>query len=176
MRERAAIVVVAVLMVAARADALVLCAKAKSGVVKEGASIKLRTACTAKEIAVDADAAGLRGPAGAAGQDGAAGSNGTNGMDGAPGLSGLEVVTADGGTIIAGLQLSSGTANCPTGKKVVAGGVAGVLIAGAFTGGGVLESRPVTGGTPEGWFGSMLASASDDWFARVYAVCATVAP
>ena len=158
---------------AAPAEALVLCAKAKSGVVKEGAPVKLRAACTAKEVVVDPDAAGLRGPAGSAG------TNGTNGMDGAagaPGLSGLEVVTADGTTVIAGLQLSSSTANCPAGKKVVSGGVAGVLIAGSFTGGGVLESRPVTGGTPEGWFGSMLASASDDWFARVYAVCANVSP
>ena len=176
MRGRGAMAVVATLMLAAQADALVLCAKAKSGVVKEGASIKLRTACTAKEVAVDPDATGLRGPAGTDGQDGAAGANGMDGAAGVPGVSGLEVVTADGGTIIAGLALSSNTANCPTGKKVIAGGVAGVLIAGSFTGGGVLESRPVTGSTPEGWFGSMLASASDDWFARVYAVCANVAP
>jgi hypothetical protein len=161
---------------AARAEALVLCAKGKSGVVKEGAPIKLRAACTAKEVAVDPDAAGLRGPAGAPGTDGTNGTNGMDGAAGAPGLSGLEVVTADGTTVIAGLQLSSNTANCPAGKKVVSGGVAGVLIAGSFTGGGVLESRPVTGSTPEGWFGSMLASASDDWFARVYAVCATASP
>jgi hypothetical protein len=176
MRGQAAIVVVAILMLAARTEALVLCAKAKSGVVKEGAPIKLRTSCTAKEVAVDAAAAGLRGPAGAPGENGANGMDGVAGVDGAPGLSGVEVVTADGGVVISGLQLSSNTANCPTGKKVIAGGVAGVLIAGAFTGGGVLESRPVTSGTPEGWFGSMLASASDDWHARVYAVCADVAP
>jgi len=168
-----AMTVVLVFGLAAQAEALVLCAKGKSGVVKEGAPVKLRTACTAKEVAVDPDAAGFRGPTGAAGTDG---TNGMDGAAGAPGLSGVEVVTADGTTVIAGLQLSSNTANCPAGKKVVSGGVAGVLVAGSFTGGGVLESRPVTGGTPEGWFGSMLASASDDWFARVYAVCANVSP
>ena len=173
MRGMRVMVAVLVVGLAAQAEALVLCAKAKSGAAKEGAPLKLRTACTAKEIPVDADAAGLRGPAGAAGTDG---TNGMDGAAGAPGLSGLEVVTADGTTVIAGLNLSSNTANCPAGKKVVSGGVAGVLIAGSFTGGGVLESRPVTGGTPEGWFGSMLASASDDWFARVYAVCANVSP
>jgi hypothetical protein len=158
---------------AGQGPTLVLCAKAKSGVVKQGAPLKLRTACTAKEVAVDPDAVGLRGPAGAAGQDG---SDCSDGAAGAPGVSGLEVVTADGATHISGLMLSSATASCPGGKTVIGGGVGGVQVGGgSFNQGGVLESFPVTS-SPQGWFGSMLAQSSDDWKARVFAICANVSP
>src|SRR5262245_26136431 len=168
------VVAVMTLALVARADALVLCAKGKAGAVKEGAPIKARTTCAAKEVQVDPDATGLRGPQGPAG---VGGTNGTNGTAGSPGMSGLEVVTADGGTIISGLQFSFATASCPPGKSVIAGGVEGVQVAGGtFTAGGVIDSYPVTNTSPQGWQGRMLAQSSDDWKARVYAVCATVVP
>jgi hypothetical protein len=174
------VVAMATTAFAGQGPTLVLCAKAKGGVVKQGAPLKLRTACTAKEVAVDPDAVGLRGPAGAPGQngtDGTDGTNGTDGTDGAPGLSGLEVVTADGPTHISGVMLSSATASCPGGKSVIGGGVGGVQVGGgSFNQGGVLESFPITTSSPQGWFGSMLAQSSDDWKARVFAICANASP
>jgi hypothetical protein len=161
--------VVATAILGGRADALVLCTKAKSGAVKEGAPIKLRTACTAKEVQVDPDATGLRGPQGPAGQNG---SNGTNGLNG---VSGVEVVTANGGTVISGLNASLAIALCPEGKKAIGGGVSTVLIAGSWTTRGVTASRPDTS-MGEGWYGEVVGQASDDWYAVVHAVCANVVP
>jgi hypothetical protein len=170
------VVAMATAALAGQGPTLVLCAKAKGGVVKQGAPLKLRTACTSKEVAVDPDAVGLRGPAGAPGQNGTDGTDGTNGADGAPGVSGLEVVTADGPTHISGVMLSSATASCPGGKSVIGGGVGGVQVGGgSFNEGGVLESFPITS-SPQGWYGSMLAQSSDDWKARVFAICANVSP
>jgi hypothetical protein len=65
-----------------------------------------------------------------------------------------------------------------SGKKVIAGGVQFVSVApGSASQMGVQESRPVTGADPEGcWSGILTATYSDDWKARVYAVCATVTP
>jgi hypothetical protein len=43
------------------------------------------------------------------------------------------------------------------------------------TGIGLSLSHPVTG-DPQGWQGEVVAQASDDWYARVHAVCENVAP
>ena len=168
-----AVVVAAMTFSAAPADALVLCAKGKSGVVKEGAPLKVRTSCVGKEVQVDPDAAGLRGPAGAAGAPGAPGSNGT---PGAPGLSGVEVVTQPGNMITNNtLAESSATATCPAGKKVLGGGIS-YEVAGTFiTPPGTIVSRPVTT-DPQGWIASAVAQNNDDWGVTAYAVCATSAP
>ena len=56
MRRPILILTIALLGLAARADALVLCAKGKNGTVKQGVPLKVRTACTGKEVAVDPDA------------------------------------------------------------------------------------------------------------------------
>jgi hypothetical protein len=63
------VVTVLVGAIGPRAEALVICTrKAKVGGVKEGAPLRLRTACNAKgEVQVDPDALGLRGPQGAPG-------------------------------------------------------------------------------------------------------------
>jgi hypothetical protein len=68
-------------------------------------------------------------------------------------------------------------ANRSVGKKVIAGGVEWVNVAGGTPSAmGVRESRPVTGSSPEGWFGSISATSTDDWRVRVYAICANVTP
>jgi hypothetical protein len=55
-------------------NALVMCSRASSdGEVREGAAIRLRTTCKAKEVEVDPIALGLRGPAGPPGPIGPAG-------------------------------------------------------------------------------------------------------
>lgn len=64
------------------AGAEVLCArKTRSGTVAEGASVKIRSTCRSNEIAVDAAALGLQGPAG---------------NDGSPGVDGLPCWDLDG--------------------------------------------------------------------------------
>ncbi|MGH7893832.1 MAG: hypothetical protein ACREQL_04140 [Candidatus Binatia bacterium] len=51
-----------------RAEALVLCArKGKSGGPKDGAALHVRGTCNSKEVQIDPDALGLRGPQGAPG-------------------------------------------------------------------------------------------------------------
>jgi hypothetical protein len=166
------VVVVGILSVA-RADALVLCAKAKAGAVKEGAPLKLRTACTGKEVQLDPDATGLRGPEGPAGADGAPGSPGS---PGSPGLSGVEVVTQGGNVIIDNtLATSSGTASCPTGKKVLGGGISYVSFGTFLVAPNTIVSQPVTT-DPQGWTVAALAQNNDDWGVVAYAVCAATAP
>jgi hypothetical protein len=175
---RMAVIVVVATMVfpAARANALVLCAKGKSGAVKEGAPLKVRTSCVGKEVQVDPDAVGLRGPAGAPGSPGADGAAGTDGTDGAPGLSGVEVVTQGGNVIINNtLEQSTATASCPASKKVLGGGIAYVSFGTFLVPPNTIVSRPVTT-SPQGWTVSALAQNNDDWGVTAYAVCATTAP
>lgn len=120
--------------------------------------IKIRPdACKAKETPVDATELGVVGPQGPAG------------------LSEVEVVTADGNTIITFGGVSSATASCPPGKSVLGGGVGMGQLFGSINSQSVRESRPVTT-DPQGWYGELEANVTDDWQARVYAVCATVAP
>lgn len=168
------------LALAGTADAAVMCVKAKNGVAKEGAPVKLRTACGAKEVQVDPVALGLQGPPGPQGDpgtpgaDGADGAVGVDGEQGPPGLAGVEVVTGMGTVVITPTGTSTATASCPAGKKVIGGGHTFVLIAGTLTDQRVDESRPVTT-DPQGWTVTMTGSASDDWRVDAYAVCATVA-
>lgn len=174
---RTAVVMVAVAVLsAASADALVLCAKGKSGVVKEGAPLKVRTACKAKEVQVDPDATGLRGPQGPAGANGADGAAGAAGAAGAPGLSGVEVVTQAGNVITDNsLATSSATASCPAGKKVLGGGISYDAFSFFVVAPNTIVSQPVTT-EPQGWTVSAVADGNDDWGVIAYAVCATTAP
>jgi len=164
-----------------RAEALVACAKAKGGSIKQGAPLKLREQCTAKEQQVDAAELGLQGPQGETGAQGeqgpqgATGETGETGPTGAPGLADVEIVEAFGNTIITSPDNSSATASCPEGKVVIGGGVGMGQLFGAVSSQSIEESHPVVG-PPQGWFGSLFANVNDDWNARVYAICATVAP
>jgi len=174
-------IAVVTLLGAARADALVVCAKAKGGSIKPGAPLKLREQCAAKEVQVDAADVGLQGPQGEPGAQGEQGSQGLQGETGetgaagAPGLAGVEIVEAFGATVITSPDNSSATASCPEGKVVIGGGVGMGQLFGSVSSQSVEESRPVEG-PPQGWFGSLFADVNDDWNARVYAICATVAP
>jgi hypothetical protein len=82
------------------------------------------------------------------------------------------VVQADGATIIAGSANSTATASCTAGKKVIGGSVEPQLIAGSFVAGPFVDVSHTVTTAPQGWTGSIRATASDDWFARVYAICA----
>jgi hypothetical protein len=163
--------VLAMVAIAAPLDAAVMCVKTKKGAAKEGAPIKLRaSACLANETEVDPIALGLQGPAGTQGPAGAAGAQGT---PGAPGLSGVEVVTAAGNAVVSASGTSTATASCPSGKKVIGGGVAFVpIVAGTVSAQRIEESRPVTT-EPQGWTVSMTATVNEDWRADAHAVCAT---
>jgi hypothetical protein len=167
---------VAAFAIAGTADAAVMCTKAKKGVAKEGAPIKLRaTSCLATEVEVDPVALGLQGPAGTAGAQGNQGNQGLQGEQGPPGLSAVEVITGNGNAVITSSGTSTATASCPGGKKVLGGGAAFVSIAGGSISDQRIDvSSPVTT-DPQGWTATMTASVTDDWRVDAYAVCATVA-
>lgn len=80
----ALVVPILVLMTVANAEALVLCGKVskKTGKVREGTPIRLRTECKTSEIELDPAELGLQGPPGVPGDDGEDGADGTNGLDG----------------------------------------------------------------------------------------------
>jgi hypothetical protein len=164
-----------VLTLAPNADALVLCTKGKSGTPKNGAPLKVREACTGKEVQVDPDALGLRGPEG---EPGAKGDPGIPGSPGPTGLAGLEIVN-ELGNLVAGssLGVSAATAACPTGKSILGGGYAY-----SFPTGGnfvsfprAVVTRPIAT-DPQGWASSAEAVGSNAWRILAYAVCASVAP
>ena len=123
---------------------------------------------------------GPQGPAGAQGQPGAPGTNGTNGANGtngtngAPGLSGVEIVTG-GATDTSGNTTAhdlTGSADCPSGKKVLGGGYGAINALLSFsTGPDVSVSKPLSG-SPEKWSVTVRAGSNDDWGFQVFAVCA----
>jgi hypothetical protein len=118
---------------------------------------------------------GATGAAGPAGPAGAAGAAGQNGAQGAPGLSGVQIVQTDAPTVITGLASSAtATASCPAGKKVLGGGVEFVQLApGTITSAPVVEATKPVSTEPQGWTGTLRAGATEDWTARVYAICAS---
>lgn len=157
----------------ARADALVLCTKGKSGNPKEGAPIKVRTACTGKEVALDPDALGLRGPAGPPGAAGTNGTDGAPGADGAPGFADIEFLTTPGNTVpSATLAVSAINVQCTGGKSILGGGYAYGTGGGSFTTPPRnVVSRPIYT-EPQGWAVSAEAVASGNWQIIGYAICA----
>jgi hypothetical protein len=167
----------AVLMLAPTADALVLCTKGKSGTPKPGAPLKVRAACAGKEVQIDPDALGLRGPQGEEGPKGDGGPPGPPGGIGLPGLAGIEVVTTQGNTVAsATLGTSAATASCPTAKSILGGGYAySFPMGGQFTTfpRGVV-TRPIAT-DPQGWSAAAEAVATGEWLILSYAVCASSA-
>jgi hypothetical protein len=153
----------------ASAQTVVMCAKAKGGTLKQGAPIKLRSACKANELKLDAAALGLQGPAGQNGQNG---QDGADGAPGTPGVSGVEIVLGDGAAVV---DLSDGTgtatASCPSGKVVLGGGIEIVEDVGDVTSVTKVESYPVTT-TPQGWTGLLRGNSTEDWHLRAWAICA----
>jgi hypothetical protein len=150
----------ATLLMPAPADAaLVTCQKKNR--------IKIRVdACKGQEVPVDAAELGVTGPQGEPGEPGPQGS---------PGVTGVETVSADGNVVITGFGVSSATASCPEGKVVLSGGVEMGFLIGVVNEQSVRTSVPVTT-SPQGWYGELQATVNDDWGARVWAVCANVAP
>jgi hypothetical protein len=165
------------LALAARADALVLCTKGKGGNVKQGAPLKVRTGCVGKEVQVDPDALGIRGPQGDPGPKGDVGMTGIQGVPGEmglPGIAGIEVVTAQGNLVGATmLDTSIATASCATGKSVLGGGYTySFPVTGQFTTfPREVTTRPIAT-IPQGWSSSAEAIGSGDWRILSYAICA----
>jgi hypothetical protein len=150
-------------MLPANADAaLVICQKRKSFKIRQDK-------CKRKEVLVDAAELGVVGP------QGDPGLQGDPGPQGPAGLSGVEVVTADGNVIIISPGISSATASCPEGKVVLGGGVAMGNLFGSVNSQSVRTSAPVTT-SPQGWHGELEADVTDDWQARVFAICGNAAP
>ena len=84
----------------------------------------------------------------------------------------VQVVQADGNTIIVStVQQSTGTASCPSGKKVLGGGAEYQGIFAPSSTPSIVYSKPVTT-APQGWTAQIEASSNEDWSVRVYAVCA----
>jgi hypothetical protein len=79
---------------------------------------------TAADFAAGQLPAGPQGPKGDLGEQGAKGDPGQTGPAGAPGLSGLEIVT--GKTVAASGNGTIAVADCPGGKKAIAGGFSGL--------------------------------------------------
>jgi hypothetical protein len=90
-------------------------------------------------------------------------------------VSGVEVVSADGNVIITFSGVSEVTASCQVGTVVLGGGVEMGLLFGSITSQSVRSSAPVTT-SPQGWHGALEANVTDDWQARVYAICADATP
>ncbi len=111
----------------------------------------------------DAGATGAKGDTGATG---AKGDTGAAGPQGIPGVSGYEIVISDAVTHSSDAQ-GFGVASCPTGKKVLGGGVVGSNAAHHVGG-----SAPMPGGTTWGAWMNNTAAVSLSF--RVYAVCAVV--
>ena len=159
---------VTVMLPASAEAALVICQKKKSFKIRQDT-------CKGKEVAVDAAGLGVVGPQGDPGTQGDPGPQGDPGSQGPAGLSGVEVVMADGNVITVSPGISSATASCPEGKVVLGGGVAMGNLFGSVNSQSVRTSAPVTT-SPQGWFGELEADVSDDWGARVFAICGNAAP
>lgn len=82
----------------ADAFALVVCSPVNraTGQAREGAPLRLRTACRTTEVQIDPAAVGLQGPAGAQGPQGESGPQGPAGDPGANGTNGVACWDTDG--------------------------------------------------------------------------------
>jgi hypothetical protein len=84
----------------------------------------------------------------------------------------VSVAEANGNVIVVStLQTSTGTASCPTGKKVVGGGAQGEGLFPFTTTPSIVYSKPVTR-TPQGWTAQIEAASNEDWWVHVSAICA----
>jgi len=116
------------------------------------------------------------GPAGPQGATGATGPEGPQGPAGPPGppgadggLAGYEIVPGSP-VAVAGLQVGSATAGCPTGKLAIGGGVS---VTNPAVAGLMVESRPLALGA--GWSVSVFNDSEDPTSMTPYAVCANAA-
>jgi hypothetical protein len=110
--------------------------------------------------------AGLKGATGPAGPPGTPGSPGAAGLQGPPGISGWQYVVV--GIGLASHTSQTWTANCPSGKKVLGGGVAGVHD--TFL--NLTESGPA--GLATGWQAWAYNSGPYSLNPYVWAICAFV--
>jgi hypothetical protein len=116
--------------------------------------------------------AGARGPRGLRGLRGLRGKTGKTGKTGSPGISALSLVTTD---TAASSSDKSATAQCPSGKRALAGGA--TLKSGPSDKVALAISAP-SGNPPTGWRTGGLevnGGTTDPWQLTVYAVCAKVA-
>jgi hypothetical protein len=118
----------------------------------------------------DVGEAGPPGPIGPAGPVGPAGPAGPPGSPASGSLSGYEIVRNTGTTNISN-GVWSGSAACPAGKKVIAGGYQSPGI-GPFTAGGDFTTTSYPENDHNAWIAGGRSSPSSQW--AVYAVCAVV--
>ena len=114
--------------------------------------------------------AGPQGATGATGPEGPPGPAGPTGPPGADGgLAGYQIVTGSP-VAVAGLEVGSATASCPTGKLAIGGGVS---VTNPAVAGLMVESQPLALGA--GWSVSVYNDSEDPTSITPYAVCANEA-
>lgn len=150
------------------------------------------TSCKSSESAIFWNQEGVPGDDGTDGVDGVDGSNGTNGVDGSngtdgtngdtgdtgqqgpPGVSGYEIVTSTSHIDFDGYR--SLTAQCPSGKSVLGGGVSGTVYqdVSETTSDLLVSSRPTT--PAPGWTATIKLAVNESSVVAhtVYAICAFV--
>lgn len=122
---------------------------------------------------------GDTGAQGPKGNTGATGAQGQAGPQGLPGVSGMQVVTANGPSSNANLQVV--TATCPAGKKAISGGAFPIFdtgVSGIVDRVAIRVTRPLTVfSSNDSWNVHAFETSQDNfttWHLQVYAVCVTV--
>jgi hypothetical protein len=115
---------------------------------------------------------GDKGDKGSKGDKGATGPSGPSGLAGPPGISGYQVVEAT--SAVSAKPLGGAVATCPGGEKVIGGGG---FVNGVFSGGPyAIASSPLNTATgyTQWAFSAADPTASKNWTAVAYAICANV--
>ena len=143
------------------------------------------TVCTGKDSALDWNIQGPKGPIGPIGPQGEQGPQGLpgeqgqmgpQGLQGPAGISGLVVVSNTVESNPLDRHYLSGSANCPSGKKVIGGGY---TLGGNYQGATITSNSPLIFVDPpqEGWgVAGENFTQSDRWTATIWVICANVAP
>ena len=135
-------------------------------------SAKVRNGTIARvDLASSALVSGPQGPKGDKGdkgEKGEKGDRGDKGTKGDPGLSAYELVDGPLVSVPANGQTDANV-NCPAGKKPIGGG-------GWWPGGYLWRSHAHPVGNPTGWIAGFTNVKPTAGLARVYVVCAAVAP
>lgn len=125
------------------------------------------TVCTGKDSALDWNIQGPKGPIGPMGPQG---------LQGPAGISGLVVVSNTVESNPLDRHYLSGSANCPSDKKVIGGGY---TLGGNYQGATITSNSPLIFVDPpqEGWgVAGENFTYNDRWTATIWVICANDAP
>ena len=138
--------------------------------------VTANTTCPGKDSALDWNIQGPKGPIGPIGPQGEQGQMGLQGFQGPAGMSGLVVVSNTVGSYPIDPHYLQGSANCPSGKKVIGGGYE---LGDNYQGATITSNRPLIVVDPpqEGWgVAGQNFTHNDVWTVTIWAMCANVAP